>query len=204
MVIVFFCNTYYIMILVWGLYFLFHSFTNPLPWATCGHPWNTPNCTQDFRRTCHNRSAAQPALPSSAALPSNPVSTVTPLNLSTSQLLLNSSCVEAEGLRSPVIEFWEYVASLVDRAVSSFYDIFPLKRKSIHSFENCALFFSEVWVIAFDFPSNANLHFEYSDLVGVMPGAKLPGFPYFCIKLVLASHVEELIWLAKDSSPAVC
>uniref|UniRef100_A0A8C6L779 Transporter n=1 Tax=Nothobranchius furzeri TaxID=105023 RepID=A0A8C6L779_NOTFU len=62
MVIVFFCNTYYIMILVWGLYFLFHSFTNPLPWATCGHPWNTPNCTQDFRRTCHNRSAAQPGL----------------------------------------------------------------------------------------------------------------------------------------------
>uniref|UniRef100_A0A7N6BMK8 Transporter n=1 Tax=Anabas testudineus TaxID=64144 RepID=A0A7N6BMK8_ANATE len=78
MVIVFFCNTYYIMILVWGLYFLFHSFTNQLPWATCGHPWNTPNCTQDFRRTCHNRSAAQPAL-----------------------------CVETEGMRSPVIEFWE-------------------------------------------------------------------------------------------------
>ncbi|XP_013872849.1 sodium- and chloride-dependent creatine transporter 1 [Austrofundulus limnaeus] len=107
MVIVFFCNTYYIMILVWGLYFLFHSFTNPLPWATCGHPWNTPNCTQDFRRTCHNRSAASPALPSSAALPSSPLPTVTPLNLSTSQLLLNGSCVEAEGLRSPVIEFWE-------------------------------------------------------------------------------------------------
>uniref|UniRef100_A0A669ERR4 Transporter n=1 Tax=Oreochromis niloticus TaxID=8128 RepID=A0A669ERR4_ORENI len=62
MVIVFFCNTYYIMILVWGLYFLFHSFTNPLPWATCGHPWNTPNCTQDFRRTCHNRSTSQPGL----------------------------------------------------------------------------------------------------------------------------------------------
>uniref|UniRef100_A0AAX7TBF1 Transporter n=1 Tax=Astatotilapia calliptera TaxID=8154 RepID=A0AAX7TBF1_ASTCA len=59
MVIVFFCNTYYIMILVWGLYFLFHSFTNPLPWATCGHPWNTPN----------------------------------------SQLLLNGSCMDAEGLR---------------------------------------------------------------------------------------------------------
>uniref|UniRef100_A0A669D6Q8 Transporter n=1 Tax=Oreochromis niloticus TaxID=8128 RepID=A0A669D6Q8_ORENI len=82
MVIVFFCNTYYIMILVWGLYFLFHSFTNPLPWATCGHPWNTPNCTQDFRRTCHNRSTSQP-------------------------LLLNGSCMDAEGLRSPVIEFWE-------------------------------------------------------------------------------------------------
>uniref|UniRef100_A0A672YZG9 Transporter n=1 Tax=Sphaeramia orbicularis TaxID=375764 RepID=A0A672YZG9_9TELE len=55
MVIVFFCNTYYIMILVWGLYFLFHSFTNPLPWA---------------------------AMTSPAAAP-------------------------AEGMRSPVIEFWE-------------------------------------------------------------------------------------------------
>uniref|UniRef100_A0A3P9Q0E9 Transporter n=1 Tax=Poecilia reticulata TaxID=8081 RepID=A0A3P9Q0E9_POERE len=76
MVIVFFCNTYYIMILVWGLYYFFHSFIDPLPWATCGHPWNTPNCTQDFRRACHNRSA----------LP---------------------TCMETEGLRSPVIEFWE-------------------------------------------------------------------------------------------------
>uniref|UniRef100_A0A667ZDL7 Transporter n=1 Tax=Myripristis murdjan TaxID=586833 RepID=A0A667ZDL7_9TELE len=75
MVIVFFCNTYYIMILVWGLYFLLHSFTNPLPWATCGHTWNTPNCTQDFRRACHNRSTAH--------------------------------CMDAEGMRSPVIEFWE-------------------------------------------------------------------------------------------------
>ncbi|XP_028265195.1 sodium- and chloride-dependent creatine transporter 1 [Parambassis ranga] len=106
MVIVFFCNTYYIMILVWGLYFLFHSFTNPLPWATCGHPWNTPNCTQDFRRTCNNRSAAQPALPSDAT-PSTILSSTSPLNLSSAQLLLNGSCLEAEGLRSPVIEFWE-------------------------------------------------------------------------------------------------
>uniref|UniRef100_A0A8C9TD74 Transporter n=1 Tax=Scleropages formosus TaxID=113540 RepID=A0A8C9TD74_SCLFO len=81
MVIVFFCNTYYIMILVWGLYFLLHSFSSPLPWATCGHPWNSPNCTQDFRRACPNRSSLLPPL----------------TNLST----------QGEGLRSPVIEFWE-------------------------------------------------------------------------------------------------
>lgn len=96
MVIVFFCNTYYIMILVWGLYFLFHSFSNPLPWATCGHPWNTANCTQDYRRACHNRSAG-PAPPPLGPLPSAP----------TTNLSLNISCMEAEGLRSPVIEFWE-------------------------------------------------------------------------------------------------
>ncbi|XP_034447726.1 sodium- and chloride-dependent creatine transporter 1 isoform X1 [Hippoglossus hippoglossus] len=103
MVIVFFCNTYYIMILVWGLYFLFHSFTNPLPWATCGHPWNTPNCTQDFRRACYNRSA----LLSSADTPFNVVSSTSPLNLSSALLLFNGSCAESEGMRSPVIEFWE-------------------------------------------------------------------------------------------------
>ncbi|XP_068454113.1 sodium- and chloride-dependent creatine transporter 1 isoform X2 [Clinocottus analis] len=102
MVIVFFCNTYYIMILVWGLYFLLHSFTNQLPWASCGHSWNTPNCTQDFRRACPNRSAA--LLPSS---PATPLSATTLLNLSSAQLLFNGSCTEAEGMRSPVIEFWE-------------------------------------------------------------------------------------------------
>uniref|UniRef100_A0A8B9HG62 Transporter n=1 Tax=Astyanax mexicanus TaxID=7994 RepID=A0A8B9HG62_ASTMX len=63
MVIVFFCNTYYIMILAWGLYFLVHSFTFHLPWASCSHEWNTPNCTISF---------SQP-----------------------------------EGMRSPVMEFWE-------------------------------------------------------------------------------------------------
>uniref|UniRef100_A0A8C8JNK8 Transporter n=1 Tax=Oncorhynchus tshawytscha TaxID=74940 RepID=A0A8C8JNK8_ONCTS len=71
MVIVFFCNTYYIMILVWGLYFLLHSFTNPLPWATCGHPWNTLNCTENFRRACHNRSTLP--LLSSTPDPSIPI-----------------------------------------------------------------------------------------------------------------------------------
>lgn len=106
MVIVFFCNTYYIMILVWGLYFLLHSFTNPLPWATCGHPWNTQNCTQDFRRNCQNRSAAQL---SPAATPSSLPSSKSPLNLTSPLHLLNGSCLEAEGMRSPVIEFWEYV-----------------------------------------------------------------------------------------------
>lgn len=133
MVIVFFCNTYYIMILVWGLYFLFHSFTNPLPWAICGHPWNTQNCTQDFRRACHNRSAA---LPSSAVTPSGLLSSSSLVNLSSAQSFLNSSCAEAEGLRSPVIEFWEYVFA---------FSLFKLKL--IMFLANCVFFF----------PSESNL-----------------------------------------------
>ncbi|XP_051516436.1 sodium- and chloride-dependent creatine transporter 1-like [Myxocyprinus asiaticus] len=86
MVIVFFCNTYYIMVLVWGLYFLVHSFTSPLPWATCGHEWNTVNCTTNFSRVCFNHSLSTSLL-----------------NVS----FLNASCLEPFGLQSSVMEFWE-------------------------------------------------------------------------------------------------
>ncbi|XP_016421944.1 sodium- and chloride-dependent creatine transporter 1 [Sinocyclocheilus rhinocerous] len=88
MVIVFFCNTYYIMVLVWGLYFLAHSFTSPLPWATCGHEWNTVNCTTNFSRVCFTQSLS----------PSPP---------NVSSLNTSASCLEHTGLRSSVMEFWE-------------------------------------------------------------------------------------------------
>lgn len=80
MVIVFFCNTYYIMVLAWGLYYLVHSFTNNLPWATCGNSWNTPECTEDFRHSqCYNRTAGN----------------------------FSAGCHELANKRSPIIEFWE-------------------------------------------------------------------------------------------------
>uniref|UniRef100_A0A4W3K0T4 Transporter n=1 Tax=Callorhinchus milii TaxID=7868 RepID=A0A4W3K0T4_CALMI len=83
MVIVFFCNTYYIMVLAWGLYYLIHSFTNNLPWATCGHSWNSPECTEVFRHDqCHNGTVINsPGF--------------------------NFSCDELADKRSPIIEFWE-------------------------------------------------------------------------------------------------
>ena len=36
---------YYNTIISWSLYFLFSSFAHEVPWATCGHPWNTENCS---------------------------------------------------------------------------------------------------------------------------------------------------------------
>ncbi|KAL2103778.1 hypothetical protein ACEWY4_000646 [Coilia grayii] len=109
MVIVFFCNTYYIMILVWGLYFLLHSFTSPLPWASCGHHWNTPNCTQDFRRTCSNLTLALLNSSSSSA--------------NVSSLVGNASCADMEGMRSPVMEFWERKVLRLSRGLDDVGDI---------------------------------------------------------------------------------
>ncbi|XP_073447917.1 sodium- and chloride-dependent creatine transporter 1-like [Aquarana catesbeiana] len=87
MVIVFFCNTYYIMILVWGLYYLVHSFTNTLPWATCGNPWNTKECTEVFLLDqCSN---------------------VTSANDTGFDTTHNISCDALLNKKSPVIEFWE-------------------------------------------------------------------------------------------------
>ncbi|NXT21877.1 SC6A8 protein, partial [Syrrhaptes paradoxus] len=83
MVIVFFCNCYYIMILVWGLFYLVHSLTDTLPWATCGHAWNTPQCAELFHlELCHNGSA-------------------------NASVAFNLTCSDMANKRSPVIEFWE-------------------------------------------------------------------------------------------------
>lgn len=86
MVIVFFCNSYYIMILVWGLFYLVHSLTDTLPWATCGHSWNTDQCTELFHlELCQNITANASAVIGSS----------------------NLTCADLANKRSPVIEFWE-------------------------------------------------------------------------------------------------
>ncbi|PNJ67805.1 SLC6A11 isoform 3 [Pongo abelii] len=39
-------NVYYIIILAWAIFYLSNCFTTELPWATCGHEWNTENCVE--------------------------------------------------------------------------------------------------------------------------------------------------------------
>ncbi|XP_059505691.1 sodium- and chloride-dependent taurine transporter-like isoform X2 [Stegostoma tigrinum] len=66
-VIVSLLNVYYIVILAWGLYYLFQTFQSELPWATCGHSWNTKNCIEDRLRknislcvTCNGTNLTSP------------------------------------------------------------------------------------------------------------------------------------------------
>uniref|UniRef100_A0A671YH26 Transporter n=2 Tax=Sparus aurata TaxID=8175 RepID=A0A671YH26_SPAAU len=49
-VIVSLLNIYYIVILAWGLYYLFQCFQPELPWAKCKQPWNTEFCVEDTVR----------------------------------------------------------------------------------------------------------------------------------------------------------
>ncbi|XP_055021869.1 sodium- and chloride-dependent creatine transporter 1 [Boleophthalmus pectinirostris] len=90
MVIVFFCNTYYIMVLAWGFYYMIHSFTSTLPWSTCDNPWNTPSCSEIFQQAACNNSHTNGSIVNS-----------TLVNVS---IAANQTC---EVGRSPIIEFWE-------------------------------------------------------------------------------------------------
>ncbi|XP_062566901.1 sodium- and chloride-dependent creatine transporter 1-like [Saccostrea cucullata] len=40
----FLCNTYYIVIMAWGLYYLYSSMSSILPWSHCQNEWNTNKC----------------------------------------------------------------------------------------------------------------------------------------------------------------
>ncbi|XP_030626527.1 sodium- and chloride-dependent GABA transporter 2 [Chanos chanos] len=49
-VIVALLNFYYIIVLAWGIFYLFFSFSWNLPWSSCNNAWNTDSCMEFQRR----------------------------------------------------------------------------------------------------------------------------------------------------------
>ncbi|KAK0080700.1 hypothetical protein PV325_013478, partial [Microctonus aethiopoides] len=45
-IIAFYVDFYYNVIIAWALRYFFASFTYMLPWTTCGNSWNTPQCRE--------------------------------------------------------------------------------------------------------------------------------------------------------------
>ncbi|CAM9910213.1 unnamed protein product [Lampetra fluviatilis] len=78
-VIVSLLNIYYIVILAWGLYYLGYALTGTVPWATCGHEWNSDLCVEDGLRR----------------------------NLTAAAAADNASGTPGVTFTSPVTEFWE-------------------------------------------------------------------------------------------------
>lgn len=99
MVIVALLNIYYIVILAWAIFYLFQSFTSELPWAKCGHYWNTPCCVDTFAKA------------TSTNYSNNITATVTTFVTTAVSPIAGYNSTLCNGTKtSPETEYWESVS----------------------------------------------------------------------------------------------
>ena len=49
--IAFYTDFFYNVVIAWALHFFFASFTGNLPWMSCDNDWNTENCHDPYTLT---------------------------------------------------------------------------------------------------------------------------------------------------------
>ncbi|KAI3380431.1 hypothetical protein SNEBB_001657 [Seison nebaliae] len=116
-------NIYYIVVLAWGLFYMYYSFAKVLPWQTCGHTWNTNNCIFNPSvklKDCIERNNLTTPLPMSGPLYQQSM-IHSPLKFNTTPLHhLENDCwallVRANVSQSPIKEFWNRQALQITKS----------------------------------------------------------------------------------------
>ena len=97
MMVSFLVCVYYNIIIAWCLYYLFLSMAKDVPWKSCDHRWNTPNCLAGpipQKTNCSVLANSTAALANGTAALAN--STVT-----------NCTSSGVTDYASPSLEYWE-------------------------------------------------------------------------------------------------
>ncbi|KAF6025222.1 hypothetical protein EB796_016468 [Bugula neritina] len=108
-----YCCVYYNVIIMWTLYYFFHSFSKVLPWSGCGNWWNTDQCTP-LGQKVNTTQATAPCLSTdmgdnTTSLNGTVVSYVDGLANAT-LALCNETLTSSEDIKRPPYpaeEFWE-------------------------------------------------------------------------------------------------
>uniref|UniRef100_T1KSR7 Transporter n=1 Tax=Tetranychus urticae TaxID=32264 RepID=T1KSR7_TETUR len=114
--IAFYVDFYYNVIIAWALYFFFASFSTELPWTRCNNLWNTNNCSEIpmTDETVDEYNLADPTLNYTYSLLSSPSSSVqshsseSPISSSISPFSVPNSTVKETITRNRISPAMEY------------------------------------------------------------------------------------------------